>query len=207
MRAFVLNPWIVTPGGRYLISKNIFGNICSVCSVVLTVGFLLSMMHPKITCSCGISLNSNDSGLVDNSIGPSQFPVGKHLCDICPDFHPVLILTWGNVLTNTCEINCTAWRTKQIDPVSVVAFTVVVLMLFGIAERRLKGQKVNRVSALSLHTPVKNVVAAALQHLISHPHIQSKSSLTHLVGTGSIPSIKSYCFHIPCVRVRPPYIH
>lgn len=40
-------------------------------------------------------------------------------------------------------------------------FTVVVLALFGAAERRSKGQKVKSASALSLHTPAKDAAAAA----------------------------------------------
>lgn len=42
--------WVVTPGGLFFISKN----TVYLCSVVLTVGFLLSLVHPKITCGCGI---------------------------------------------------------------------------------------------------------------------------------------------------------
>lgn len=174
-------------------------------SVVLTVGFLLSLMLSKITCGCSIFLNYDDSGLVDINIEPSQFSVGKHWCDICPDFHPVLILIWGNVLTNTCEINRTAWRIKQIDPVSEVVFTVIVLWHRRAKVKGTKGEKC--VCVITLY-PSKGCGHSCITgpHFPS-THVQSKSSLTHLVGTGSIPSIKSYCFHIPCGHVRPSYIH
>lgn len=85
--------WVGTPRGT---SLNIF-----LYSFLTVVFFFLSLIHPKTTCGCRISLNSKNSGLVDISVEPSQFPVGKHWCDICPDFHPVLILTRGNVHSQT----------------------------------------------------------------------------------------------------------
>lgn len=85
----------------------------------------------------------------------SRFSLGKRWYDVCPELRH--------------EETFSAWRLNQIDLASEVISTVIVL-LFGISERRVKGQKVMCVSALSLYTPVKDVVAVALEDLISHPH-------------------------------------
>lgn len=92
-----------------------------------------------------------------------KFPIsGHHLTS-----RAVTVFTWKTLIW--CfrhEEMFSAWRLNQIDLISEVISTVIVL-LFGISERRLKGQKVICVSALSLYTPVKDAVAVALEDLIS----------------------------------------
>lgn len=154
-------------------------------------------MHPKITCCCRICWNWLDSGLVDISTEKSQFSVGR-----CSDSdtrkHPHE-RPWNKLHS----LNYQTDRSRQ--RAGFHGYCTCVIWRRRVKAKGTKGEKC--VCVITLHTSKGCGHSCITRPHFPSAHAQSKSSLTHLAGTASIHSIKSYCFRIPRGRVRPSSIH